>query len=49
MITIGARVLLIEVCTLVVTFRAYGSISRWSCVLFVTVGLMGAWLDCFFY
>ena len=48
MITYVARVLLIGVCTLVVTFRAYRSIGRWSCVLFVTVGLMGVWLDCCF-
>jgi len=44
----GARGLLIGVYRLIGTFRAYRGLSRWSCVLFVPVELMGAWLGCCF-
>jgi len=44
----GARGLPIGVYRLIGTFRAYGGLSRWSCVLFVPTELMGAWLGCCF-
>ena len=42
----GARGLPIGVYRLIGTFQAYEGLSRWSCVLFVPVELMGAWLGC---
>ena len=44
----GARELPIGVYRLFGTFRAYGGLSRWPCVLFVPAELMGAWLGCYF-
>lgn len=44
----GARGLPIGVYKLIDTFRAYGGLSRWPCVLFVPIELMGAWLGCCF-
>jgi len=43
-----AKGLSIGVYRLIGTFRAYGGLSRWSCVLFVPAELMGAWLGCCF-
>ena len=44
----GAKVLPIGEYKLIGTLRAYGGLSRWSCVLFVPAELMGAWLGCCF-
>ena len=44
----GARGLPIRVYRLIRTFRAYGDLSRLSCVLLVRAKLMGAWLGCCF-
>ena len=48
MIAYRAKGLSIGVYRLIGTFRAYGGLSRWSCVLFVPVELMGAWVGCCF-
>jgi len=45
----GARGLLIGVYRLIGTFRAYGGLSKWSCVPFVPIELMGGLVRLLFY